>query len=150
MRGQYYDQQQQRRPGQYERVAGALGPIENMLQQGDESDLMRQRIMQMQQQSQQFPLEQQINEEKLKAMMFQNSPEQQGLQTQLMQGQTQRYDQLPDILQAGGYLQDPALLDYILKQKGYLGADFNRHPANPQDEALKQQIQQHLQSKGAR
>jgi hypothetical protein len=129
---------------------GRLGALQGLDNQQGEGDFMRAQIAHMQGDTQNQPLQGQMLQQQIQQLMHQNSPEQQQVQTDLQKSMMQRYDNLPDILQALSYSGDTEAIRYLLHKKGLLGADFGQHQISPEDEALKQGIMQHLQQKGAR
>lgn len=144
----------QQRPDRFSRTIGKLGALQGLNAQQDESAFMREKIAQMQQQTEHGatagPLDNQLNQQKLQQLMFQNSPEQQDLQSQTMRGIAQRYDPFPEILQALSYSGDQEAIRYLLQQKGLLGSDFGQQQPSAEDIALRNSIQQRLSMKGAR
>ncbi len=127
-------------------LIGILAGLQGLQGQQDQSALVKQ---QLQQQQDSGPLESDLMRQKIAAMMHENSPEVHNLQEEVLRNQAQRYgNDLPDILQAGGYLQDPKLMDYILRKKGYLGDDFNRGSTlSPDAQMLKDKLSGEMQKR---
>ncbi len=135
-----------------QKLVSSIGGLQALGGQGDQQQLLRQQLasqqQQMGQQEAMHPLEQQIAQQKLQQLLYENSPEQRGFQNDMMTQQMQRGGLESQAVQAAGYMGDPGmeLIKQLLTQRGYLQPQAA--PVNPADEQLKQQMVAAMQQRG--
>lgn len=129
-------------------ILGMVGALQGLQGQQTEQDIAQQRLMQMQDEQENAPLNRQLLEQKLQEMMYQNGPEQRQMQTDMGKAQLARLNDAPfgTAIQASSYMPD--ILQALLKQRGLLPAGFGQPAPNPNDEALRANLAAMMQQKG--